>query len=131
MFKRMRSWAPIGALALTGCYGSVEIGFNDDDGLDTRPAVSLVASPDPVTQAGNLILSAAASDDHGIAVVYLYRLEGGSLEVLVANDTIAPYQWSVALTRADNGQQYYFARAIDGAGQSADSGVVGVTVAIP
>lgn len=118
-------------LVLAGCYGGVEIGFDYSDHDDARPAVSLVASADPVTQAGTLTLNAAASDDRGVVQVAFYRLDAGGTSVLLGTDAIAPYQWPIAVTRNDNGQWYYYARATDTAGQSAESSVLGVTIAIP
>lgn len=117
--------------ALAGCYGSVVIGFDNSDDSDAPPAVSLVASPESVTQAGTLTLSAAASDDRGVVKVVFYRLDVFGNATVLGTDTAAPYQWQIALTRNDNGQWSYFARATDTAGQTADSSVVSVTVAIP
>lgn len=119
------------ASALAGCYGSVVIGFDNSDSSDARPAVSLVASPESVVQAGTLTLSAAASDDRGIANVVFYRLDAFGNSTVLGTDTSAPYVWSIAVTRNDNGQWYYYARATDTAGQTADSSTVSVNVAIP
>jgi hypothetical protein len=117
--------------ALAGCYGSVVIGFDNSDDFDAPPAVSLVASPESVTQDGTLTLSAAASDDRGIANVAFYRLDAFGNTIVLGTDTAAPYQWQIAFTRNGNGQWSYFARATDTAGQTADSSAVSVSVAIP
>lgn len=131
MTTLLRRAAMIGALMLAGCYGSVFVGIGDDDFDDARPSVSLVASPDVLIQAGSTTLSAAASDDRGVTTVQFFRLDGGSIAVMIGSVDAPPYQMGVAFTRADNGSSYFFARAFDTAGQSADSSVVGVTVAIP
>lgn len=126
-----RAVAAIALSALAACYGSVVIGFDNSDSSDAPPAVSLVASPESVTQAGTLTLSAAASDDRGVVKVVFYRLDVFGNAIVLGTDTAAPYQWQIALTRNDNGVWSYFARATDTAGQTADSSQVSVSVAIP
>lgn len=115
---------------LTGCYGSLWIDIGDGH-EDKRPTVSLVAGPDPIVRPGTVTLSAAATDDHGVTAVQFYQLVGGNTAVFLGSAGATPYRWFLDVTRNDNGVLYFFARAWDTAGHSADSGVVSVTVAIP
>ena len=126
--RLLTAWAA--ALTLVGCSGSLWIDLGDGHD-DRRPTVSLVAGPDPVERPGTVTLSAAATDDHGVTTVQFYQLVAGNTAVLLGGAGAAPYRWSVNVTRNDNGVLYFFARAWDTAGHSADSGVVSVTVAIP
>ncbi|MDK2012008.1 MULTISPECIES: glycosyl hydrolase family 18 protein [unclassified Deinococcus] len=90
----------------------------------TAPTVNLTASPTAVTAAGNVTLSAAASDNVGVSKVEFYA--GGTL---LGTDTTAPYSWTDAVTSAQNGTRTYAARAFDAAGNST-SASASVTVNI-
>lgn len=95
-------------------------------GDTTPPTVTLAASSGNVTSAGDLKLTASASDNVGVTRVDFYR---GS--ALLGSATAAPFAWSVPLTAADNGSPSFTAKAYDAAGNSTTSDAVTVTVAIP
>ncbi|GGS01555.1 Ig-like domain-containing protein [Deinococcus sedimenti] len=82
-------------------------------GDTTVPTVSLTASPTTVTAAGNVTLSATASDNVGVTRVEFYQ--GATL---LATDTTAPYSASEAVTSAQNGTRTYTAKAFDAAGNT-------------
>jgi alpha-tubulin suppressor-like RCC1 family protein len=110
------SWKPVALLlfcaALTACPGSDK----------TPPTVSLTSSTQTVNVGGSSKLSAKAADEGGIKHVEF--LEGDkSLSV----DTAAPYEFVVSGFTAP-GTRGFSARAVDIAGNSADSGVVKVIV---
>jgi len=117
-------------LALGVCYGSVVIDLGSD-GRDTRPIVVLAISADVVTQAGPLTLIASVSDDHAVDHVEFFQLDPEGASVRLGQVDASPYRWTLSIDRRANGQQYFFARAVDDAGQSADSAVVSVQVSIP
>ncbi len=91
----------------------------------TKPTVSLTASSTNVTAAGNITLTATASDNVGVARVEFY--DGATK---IGEDTTAPYTQDVALTAADNGTKTYTAKAFDAAGNNETSAPVSVTVNI-
>jgi endoglucanase len=90
------------------------------------PTVSLVSNATAVTTAGNILLTASATDDVGVA-----RVEFLDGTTLLGTDTTAPFTQLVALTAANNGTRSYTARAFDAAGNNRTSTVVTVTVNIP
>lgn len=92
----------------------------------TPPSVTLVSSSSNVNAASSVTLTATASDPSGIQKVEFYR--NGTK---IGEDLTAPYALQEDYTPADNGTLTYFARAIDTAGNPADSNSVTVTVAIP
>ncbi|WP_026332225.1 S8 family serine peptidase [Deinococcus apachensis] len=114
---------PLLTLALTlaacGPDGGTVIGDT------TPPSVALTASPTNVTAAGNISLTATASDNVGVTQVDFYR---GS--TLVGSDAEAPYTATDRVTSADNGTRSYTAVATDAAGNSATSPEVTVNVGI-
>ncbi|HYD39729.1 MAG TPA: Ig-like domain-containing protein, partial [Anaeromyxobacter sp.] len=77
-------------------------------GTDAPPSVSLASSAATVTTASSITLTAAATDDVGVARVEFY--EGTTL---LASDTTAPYTTAIAFTSANNGAHTYTARAYD------------------
>lgn len=95
-------------------------------GDTVAPAVSLAASPAAVTAAGNVKLTATASDNVGVVRVEFWR--GATLLGQVA---AAPFALDVPLTVADNGSIAFTAKAFDAAGNSALSAAATVAVAIP
>lgn len=93
----------------------------------TPPAVSLAASTTNVTSAQTLTLTAAASDNVGIAKVEFLR---GATKI--GEDTSAPFSFDIALTAADNGTATFTARAFDAAGNGASASVaVNVNIPVP
>jgi hypothetical protein len=96
-------------------------------GGDTSPpTVSLTSSATSVTTAGNLTLTASATDNVGVAKVVFY--DGATL---LGTDTSAPYTQVVAVAAANNGTHSFTAKAYDAAGNAATSAAVSVVVDIP
>jgi 3-phytase len=93
----------------------------------TPPSVSLTspAAGTTYTSPQTATVSAAASDDTGVAKVEFY--DNG---VLRSADTTSPYSHSWSITSADNGSHDWTARAYDAAGNSATSALSTVVVAI-
>ena len=112
-------------LALAGCGGGVWIGVGDDD---NPPDVSLVAGADSAAAGQTVRLSAAASDDWGVDYVAFYRLDDNGNAVLLGSDGVGPYQWDATMPDSSATGVRFFARAIDGAGQAAESEIVVVTL---
>ncbi|MBI2116977.1 MAG: hypothetical protein HYT85_18120 [candidate division NC10 bacterium] len=93
--------------------------------LDTTPPTVAIAAPAAgATVAGTVALSASASDDVGVAAVQ-FKLDGTNLGAEV---TAPPYALSWVTTTAPNGSHTLTAVARDGAGNSATSAPVAVTV---
>ncbi|AIZ44208.1 hypothetical protein QR90_02430 [Deinococcus radiopugnans] len=82
----------------------------------TKPTVSLKAVPTIVMAAGEISLTADASDNVGVTKVTFYR---GDKEIGI--DTTAPYEFKDSVTAADNGTLNYRAVAADAAGNSAEA----------
>lgn len=101
------------ALSLAACGGG---GTAPPAGDTTAPTVSLTATPNPVTAAGAVLLTAAATDDVGVTQVVFYR---GATEI--STDTAAPYEATSNLTAADNGSVQYRAVASDAAGNTKEA----------
>jgi Bacterial Ig domain len=92
----------------------------------TPPTVSLSSSSLNVTAAGNITLTASASDTNGLEKVEFY--DGATK---LGEDTTAPYTQGVNLTNANNGSRVYTAKAFDRAGNVQTSSAASVTVSIP
>jgi peptidoglycan/xylan/chitin deacetylase (PgdA/CDA1 family)/archaellum component FlaF (FlaF/FlaG flagellin family) len=105
----------------------------DDLGLDdasptgsadtTAPTVSITSPSAGATVAGNVTISAAASDN--IAVDHVDFLVDGSV---VGTATHGPYSFNWAARNATNGSHTLTARAVDPAGNTRTSTPVAVTV---
>lgn len=107
------------ALGLAACGGG-------GGGSDTQsPTVSLTASPSTVTAAGNVTLSASASDNVGVVKVEFY--DGSTL---LNTATSTPYTYNHAVTAAQNGSHSYTAKAYDAAGNVGVSAPQSVNVNI-
>lgn len=119
------------AIAVVSCALSASVGCDDanlrkDAGyLDAAPAVNLAASTTMVTQAGELKLIAAATDESAVARVEFYE---GSTKLSEA--TLPPYVATRTFTSADNGSHTFTAVAFDATGHSTTSPEVAVSVAI-
>jgi hypothetical protein len=100
-------------------------GGGGSGGDTTKPVVSLASSATTVTTAGNLTLTATATDNVGVTRVDF--LDGTTL---LGSDTTSPYTQTIALTGANNGSHAYTAKAFDAAGNSATSAAMTVTVSI-
>jgi hypothetical protein len=124
----MKAWhALFAALAGTGlaaCGVGVSIGIGPDD---DPPSVSLAAAPSTAAPGELIGLVAAASDDYVVREVLFFRVDAGG-DVLIGRDSSAPYAVETALPAGASSEVRYFARAVDDAGQRADSQEVAVTV---
>lgn len=89
----------------------------------TAPTLTLNATPDTITGAGTVTLSAAATDNVGVTKVSFYH---GT--TLLGEDTTAPYEAKDAVAEQNAaGQRPYRAVAVDAAGNSTEKTV---TVAV-
>jgi len=113
------------AAALSGCGVGVSLGYGLDD--DERPSVSLAAAPQEAAAGERVGLVAAASDDYGVREVLFFRVDAAG-DTLLGRDASAPYTFETTLPLAPGTAVRYFARAVDDAGQEADSQEVVVTV---
>jgi hypothetical protein len=111
--------------ALAGCNVGVSLGYGLDD--DERPSVSLAAAPQEAAAGERIGLVAAASDDHEVREVLFFRIDTTG-DTLLGRDATAPYAFETTLPNAPGTTVRYFARAVDDAGQEADSQEVVVTV---
>jgi hypothetical protein len=92
----------------------------------TPPYVTVAVSPASTRTEGRLSLSAQASDENGIAAVdFLWD------DQVIATVNEPPYEVSLPVTSADNGQHSLTARAYDRAGNDAPSHAASVQVSIP
>jgi hypothetical protein len=121
---RSRSFTALvaGSALLAACGISIGFGPNDDP-----PNVSLAAAPQQAAPGERIGLVAAASDDYAVREVQFYRIDVGG-NTLLGSDGSAPYALETTLPAGVRGEVRYFARAIDDAGQEAESQVVAVTV---
>jgi chitodextrinase len=93
----------------------------------TAPTVSITAPGNGDTVAGTTTVSAAASDDNGVAGVQ-FKLDGSNLG---SEDTSSPYSLAWDTSAASPGSHTLTAVARDGSGNSATSSPITVTVAAP
>ncbi|HYV44295.1 MAG TPA: M20/M25/M40 family metallo-hydrolase [Myxococcaceae bacterium] len=89
----------------------------------TPPAVSITAPANGSTVNGTVTISANATDNVGVTQVD-FLVDG----VVKGSDTSSPYSFAWDSTTASNGSHSLTARAADGAGNSATSAAVSVTV---
>lgn len=92
----------------------------------TPPTVSLLANPATVLVPGSTTLQATATDAIGVTKVEFRR--GATL---IATDTSAPYQTTVAFTAADLGTVGFTAKAFDAQNNSTTTSIVNVLVSTP
>jgi hypothetical protein len=111
-----------GSIAVSACGISIGLGPRDDP-----PSVSLAAAPQQAAPGDRIGLVAAASDDYAVVEVQFYRVDVGG-DTLLGRDSSAPYALETTLPTGARGEVRYFARALDDAGQQAQSQVVAVTV---
>ena len=113
---------------LTSGGGGVYLGIELGDPADRDPSVALTAAVSEAPAGATVRLVAAASDDFGVDAVSFYR-EDGQGAVLLGTDGRTPYEFDTVIPASGVGTMWrYFARAIDGAGQSADSAPIEITV---
>ncbi len=90
----------------------------------TAPSVSITSPKNGDTVSGNITVEVSASDDQsGISKVELY-VDGSK----VAEDTSAPYTFSLDTTSISDGTHKLVAKAYDGAGNVGTSAEVTITV---
>jgi hypothetical protein len=110
----MKRSSPLAFLALTGLLLTACGGTTPGD--TTAPTIKLMAAPNPVTAAGEVTLTATASDNVGVTAVTFYRGE-----TKIGTDTTAPYEFKDNVTADQNGSVVYRAVATDAAGNTADA----------
>jgi hypothetical protein len=99
--------------------------FSTPGNTDTTPPSVTITSPAAgATLSGNVNVTAAASDNVGVATVQ-FRVDGGNVGASLAS---APYAFTLNSTTLSNGSHTISAVATDAAGNSASSANVSVTV---
>lgn len=116
--------AGLAAAGLAACGVGVSVGIGPDD---DPPSVSLAAAPSEAAAGERIGLVAAASDDYVVREVLFFRVDPGG-DTLLGRDRSEPYALETVLPAGDTTTVRYFARAVDDAGQEADSREVAVTV---
>jgi hypothetical protein len=124
MSARFTLSAVCSCAALAACGGSVSFGIGPDD---DAPNVNLAAAPSSAAPGERIGLVAAASDDYVVREVLFYRVDAGR-DVFLCRDSSEPYAIETALPTDATNAVRYFARAVDDAGQEADSREVAVEV---
>jgi hypothetical protein len=109
---------------LAACGVGVSIGIGPDD---DPPSVSLAAAPSSAAPGERIGLVAAANDDYVVREVLFFRIDSGG-STLLGRDNSAPYAFETSLPTGAGSEVRYFARAVDDAGQAADSQEVTVSV---
>jgi hypothetical protein len=110
---------------LAACGVGLSLGFGSDG--DERPSVSLAAAPQEAAAGERIGLVPAASDDYEVREVLFFRVDAAG-DAFLGRDASAPYTFETTLPAAPGTTVRYFARAVDDAGQEADSREVTVTV---
>ena len=124
--KRLAAIAAI-TLLLAGCGGGLYLGWGDccDSGA---PSVSITTAQTSVAAGGSLrVVAAASHSDSGIDEVAFYRVDGG-IDTRLGSDGSAPYAWDVPVPADGRSSVSVFARARDGAGNTADSNRLTIAV---
>lgn len=124
--KRLAATAAI-TLLLAGCGGGLYLGWGDccDSGA---PSVSITTAQTSVAAGGSLhVVAAAADNESGIDEVAFYRVDGG-IDTRLGSDGSAPYAWDVPVPADGRSSVSVFARARDGAGNTADSNRLTIAV---
>ena len=118
----------VSCVALAACGGGVTIGLGLDGTFDrSPPSVSLAASVSSVVAGQPVRLVAAAADENGIDVVAFFRLDNGQPQPL---GTLGRPPYELTVNAPTDGRSVFsvFARAIDNAGNRADSAVIDIAV---
>ncbi len=123
----LATWRCFGALALLAC-GTGEVSKEVETGDTQPPTVALTSPAGPTTYwtAQTVALVASSTDNVGTTRVEIY--DGTQL---VHDDAAAPFELAWTITDLDNGTHDFTARAFDGAGNSATSNPLVLTVSIP
>lgn len=125
----MKAWHPrlaaaLATTSLAACGVGVSVGIGPDD---DPPSVSLAAAPSAAAPGERIGLVAAASDDYVVREVLFYRVDAVG-DTLIGSDRSEPYAVETSLPTDAGTEVRYFARAVDDAGQEADSRDVAVSV---
>ncbi len=122
--KRLAALAA--TLLLAGCGGGLYLGWGDWD--DGAPSVSITTAQTSVPAGGTLhVVAAASDDDSGIDEVAFYRVDGGT-DTRLGSDGSSPYEWNVVVPADGRTTISVYARARDGAGNTANSNRLTVSV---
>lgn len=114
-------------LLLAGCGGGLYIGWGDYDD-DGAPSVSITTAQTSVPAGGTLrVVAAASDDDSGIDEVAFYRVDGAT-DTRLGSDGSVPYEWNVPVPADGRTTVSVFARARDGAGNTANSSLLTIAV---
>ena len=124
----MKRFATLAAtLLVAGCGGGLYIGWGDYDD-DGAPSVSITTAQTSVVAGGTLrVVAAASDDDSGIDEVAFYRVDGAT-DTRLGSDGSAPYEWNVPVPADGRTTVSVFARARDGAGNTANSSLLTIAV---
>jgi Bacterial Ig domain len=115
-------------LGLAACGGGFSLGINIGSALDfSPPSISIAVSPSAVRAGDSVHIVAAAADESGIDAVSFYRFDGNTA-VLLGSVGSEPFEWLVTAPGDGRATLRVFARALDRAGNRADSAVVAVGV---
>jgi len=117
--------AVMASMLLGACGGGIYLEFGDDDYL--APVVDLAAASLSAQAGQSVRLVAAAADENGIDHVSFYRYDGNTA-VRLGSDNAPPYDWQLLLPSDGRTSVIVFARAVDEAGNVADSNLVTISI---
>lgn len=129
MFDRaLRRPARFAACAAVVLAGLLQAGCSTSEDDDSKPTVTLAATPTSGAAGATVTLIAVAQDDdNGVSEVKFFRVDSGT-NTLLGTLNVTPFQLTTTLPTNVTGSISYFARAVDGAGNTADSAVATVTI---
>lgn len=122
---RPHALALAASVLLAACGGGVYWSYGDYD--VQAPQVELAAASMSAQAGQNVRLVAAAADESGIDHVSFYRYDGLSAVRLGSDDTPA-YDWQLSVPSDGRTTVTVFARAVDGAGNTADSNLLSIAI---
>jgi len=124
--RRIRHAAlALSAVLLAACGGGVYLQFGGVD--DLPPVVELAAASLSAPAGSSVRLAAAAADENGIDHVSFYRYDGNTA-VRLGSDSFSPYEWQLLVPSDGRASVIVFARAVDDAGNVADSKLVTISI---
>lgn len=113
----MKRFSSLALFALTGTLITACTQTASPGADTTLPTITLTATPNPVTAAGQVTLKAAVSDNVGVTKVEFFN----DANVKVAEDTTAPFEQPVDVNALMNGTRKFMATAYDAAGNKASA----------